>query len=112
MANHVHTVLKPLPISGVDGAQSSSGTLRGYGQGDDIAYHSLAEIMQSLKGYTVFTCNQLLGRKGQFWAHESYDHWIRDGDEWQRIISYVLNNPLKAGYVKCWKDWKWSYRRA
>jgi len=40
--------------------------------------------MQSLKGYTAFKANQLLGCEGEFWAHESYDHWIRDDDEWQR----------------------------
>ncbi len=32
-------------------------------------------------------------------------------DEWHRIVAYVLNNPLKAGYVKRWQDWKWNYRR-
>ena len=78
---------------------------------ENVEYHSLASIMQSLKGYTAFHANQVLGREGEFWAHESYDHWIRDSDEWQRIVAYVLNNPRKAGYVKNWQDWKWNYRR-
>lgn len=26
-------------------------------------------------------------------------------------VHIVLNNPLKAGYVKHWKNWKWNYRR-
>lgn len=94
MANHVHAVIKPLP------------TVEG-----EVVYHALSSIMQSLKGYTSFKCNRLLGLEGEFWAHESYDHWIRDDDEWQRIVAYVLNNPLKAGYVKHWQDWKWNYRR-
>jgi putative transposase len=95
MPNHVHTVIKPLPIGGAEG----------------VTYHSLAAIMQSLKGYTAYEANKLLGREGEFWAHESYDHWIRDVDEWQRTLAYVLNNPVKAGYVKRWQDWKWNYRR-
>ena len=95
MANHVHVVFKPLPLT----------------QTNEPDYHSLASIMQSLKGYTSFQANQLLGREGEFWAHESYDHWIRDHDEWQRIEAYVLNNPVKARYVKRWQDWKWNYRR-
>jgi putative transposase len=109
MSNHVHTVIKPLPVGqGEDtllnlGAKDSPA--------DDVEYQSLAAIMQSLKGYTAFRANQLLGREGEFWAHESYDHWIRDNDEWQRIVAYVLNNPLKAGYVKRWQDWTWNYRR-
>ncbi len=91
MPNHVHTVIKPLPLVGAEG----------------VTYHSLAAIMQSLKGYTAYEANKLLGREGEFWAHESFDHWIRDFDEWRR----VLNNPVKVGYVKRWQDWKLSHRR-
>jgi len=80
-------------------------------QADGVVYHSLAAVMQSLKGYTAHEANRLLGRNGEFWSHESYDHWIRDADEWQRIVAYVLNNPVKAGYVDRVQDWKWSYRR-
>ena len=43
--------------------------------------------------------------------HESYDHVVRDGEELDRIIAYVLNNPVKAGLVKNWRQWKWSYVR-
>ena len=91
MPNHTHVVLKPL-TKGLD-------------------YHSLATIMQSLKGFTAHECNLLLGREGEFWVHESYDHYIRDKDERHRIVAYVLNNPVKAGYVKHWREWKWNYRR-
>jgi hypothetical protein len=67
--------------------------------------------MQSLKGFTALEANQLLRRSGEFWAHESYDHYIRNPPEWQRIMKYVLNNPVKAGYVANWQEWKWNYRR-
>src|SRR5207253_3585868 len=77
----------------------------------DLVYPSLASIMQSLKGYTAFQSNRLLERKGEFWAHESYDHYVRDAEEWNHIMAYVLNNPVKAGYVADWRDWKWNYRR-
>jgi REP element-mobilizing transposase RayT len=106
MANHVHMVIKPLrKLPAYVPSKSDRGA------DWDVEYYSLAAIMQSLKGYTAFHANQVLGREGEFWAHESYDHWIRDSDEWQRVIGYVLNNPLKAGYVKNWKDWQWNYRR-
>jgi hypothetical protein len=49
--------------------------------------------------------------EGEFWAHESYDHYVRDADEWRRVIAYVLNIPVKAGYVDNWQAWKWNYRR-
>jgi putative transposase len=111
MSNHVHAVIKPLPIGQGEGMHSHLEIVRKDQKTDHIEYHSLAAIMQSLKGYTAFKANQLLGREGEFSAHESYDHWIRDDDEWQRIVAYVLNNPLKAGYVNRWQDWKWNYRR-
>lgn len=111
MPNHVHVVFKPLPTprdndlpSAIESSSLTEHTER-------LQYHSLASIMQSLKGYTAFEANRLLGREGEFWAHESYDHYVRDADEWRRIVAYVLNNPVKAGYVSQWRDWKWNYRR-
>ena len=67
--------------------------------------------MQSLKGFTAREGNRLLGRQGEFWAHESLDHYLRDHEEWMRIVAYVLNNPVKAGYVSHWQEWRWNYRR-
>ena len=69
----------------------------------------LQDIMKSIKNYSAKECNALLGLKGQFWHHESYDHLVRDREELHRIISYVLDNPVKAGLCKERKDWKWSY---
>ena len=69
----------------------------------------LQDIMKSIKNYSARECNMVLGLKGQFWHHESYDRLIRDREELYRIISYVLDNPIKAGLCKERKDWKWSY---
>lgn len=93
MPNHVHLLMKPLPIN------------------DESNYHSLSSIMQSLKGYTAFKCNRILGRNSEFWEHESFDHYIRDSEEYQRTVAYIINNPVKAGFVTNWREWKWSYRR-
>jgi len=111
MPNHVPVVFGPLPVRRAavqtvslrDGRQTNS--LR------DDEYYSLPKIMQSLKGFTSREANRLLERSGTFWEHESYDHFVRDEDEWKRIIADVLNNPVKAGFVKDWKEWKWSYCR-
>jgi len=94
MPNHVHVLFKPLRIDG-----------------GDQDYHSLASIMQSLKGFTARACNRLLKREGEFWAHESYDHFVRSNDEWHRIVADILNNPVKAGFVREWRQWRWNYFR-
>src|SRR5437868_13312707 len=60
----------------------------------------LAEIMHSLKSYTANRANEILGRSGQFWQHESYDHWVRDDEELERIVAYIAWNPVKANLVR------------
>ena len=72
---------------------------------------TVSKIMESLKGYTARKCNKALHRSGAFWQTESYDHVVRDGTEFDRIVNYVLNNPVKAGLVSEWQQWKWSYKK-
>ena len=109
MANHVHIVFAPLPqppeTDAVDLRDDTAQT-------NTLCYNTISSIMQSLKGYTARKANQLLGRSGTFWNHESYDHTVRNASEWQRIITYVLNNPVKAGLVDEWEKWQWSYYRS
>ena len=90
MPNHVHAVFTPLPKA-------------------DGTYHAISAIMHSLKRYTARQANLLLGREGSFWQHENYDHVVRDEAEWRRIITYVLNNPVKAGLVQHWEEREWTY---
>jgi len=79
MPNHVHVVVCPL------------GT------------HNLPEILHSWKSFTAKRANKLLQRQGQFWQEEYYDHLIRDEEDFNRSIQYVLDNPSKAGLA----DWRW-----
>ena len=83
MANHVHTLLRPLiPPS---------------------------RLLKSLKGSTAHEANRLLDRTGTpFRQRESYDRWVRDEQEWNRIAAYIENNPVKAGIVAKAEDYLWS----
>jgi putative transposase len=92
MPNHVHVVLTPR-------------------FGDDGQYHALAKITQAIKGSSATEANRLLNRSGQFWQHESYDHVVRDGEELDRVVRYVLGNPVKASLVDDWRAWPWGYTR-
>lgn len=93
MLNHVHMVCAPL--------EKADGT-----------YFGLTEILQSLKRHTAREANKILQRRGTFWQDESYDHFIRDDGELERIVKYVLYNPVKAGLVKEQTDWKWIYSKS
>jgi len=94
MSNHVHVVFKPLVKQ-----QDKQGE----------HYYPLGEIMQSIKGFTAWQANRSLERKGPFWQDESYDHVVRDERELQKIVEYVLMNPVKAKLVESPDMWKWSY---
>jgi putative transposase len=71
----------------------------------------LWKVLQNIKKYTGKEGNKLLDRKGErFWENESYDHLVRNKEgEFDRILFYILNNPVKAGLVKDWKAYKWTY---
>jgi len=68
----------------------------------------LYKVMQSHKSFTAKKCNLILKREGPFWEPESYDHIVRAG-EYDKIVNYILMNPVKAGLVKNREDWKWTY---
>jgi len=83
MANHVHVLLLPKVAP--------------------------SRLLQSLKGYTVREANRALGRTGEpFWQAESYDHWVRDQQELEKIVTYIECNPVKAGLVGRTQDYRWS----
>jgi REP element-mobilizing transposase RayT len=76
---------------------------------EDLGRGSLSGIMHSFKLWTAREGNKILGRSGQFWDHESYDHVVRSGKALDRIVGYVINNPVKADLVRHWKDWPWTW---
>jgi putative transposase len=65
-------------------------------------------ITYSLNRFTAGKCNKLLNRTGPFWQHESFDHWVRDLDELDRIMRYIEENPVKAGLVAAAEPWPYS----
>ena len=69
----------------------------------------LIKTLKHLKGYTAQQANKVLGRTGQFWQRETYDHVVRSPEEMTRIIAYVVNNPVKAGLVASWEEWPHTY---
>jgi len=83
MANHIHVLIEP---------QSR-----------------LAQITQQIKSATAREANLILSRTGeQSWQIESFDYWIRNPGEWQKIRTYIERNPVTAGLVQNPEDWPWS----
>ncbi len=90
MPNHVHILLQPYEISIEE-------------------YVPISKIMHNIKSYTANRINKILGRKGQFWEHESFDRYSRSDNDTVKIIKYILDNPVEAGLVSKRENWIWSY---
>jgi len=104
MPNHVHVLFTPSPSE-----LSRSNAITDFAVGEQSDEGSpLSRIMHSLKSYTANRANQILVRTGSFWQSESYDHWVRDASEMERIVDYIRANPVKAGLVAKHEDWFWS----
>ena len=83
MSNHVHLLLTP--------------------------HVRASKLLGSLKGATARRANLLLRRAGlPVWQDESYDHLVRDGEEFRRIQRYIEYNPVAAGLVARPEEYVWS----
>src|ERR1035438_4129770 len=83
MSNHVHLLLTP--------------------------HINVSKLLCSLKTATAKRANLLLRRTGQpFWQDESYDHLVRNGEEFRSIQRYIENNPVAASLVASQEQYAWS----
>ena len=73
MPNHVHLLVQP--ISG----------------------NNLSKIMHSWKSFTAHEITKHLNQAGMIWQDESYDHLVRNEEEYLHFRRYIANNPEKAG---------------
>lgn len=100
MPNHVHLLfsMQPQLINSAPEITEAS----------PQTYVQLDKVMHLIKGGSSYLINKHLGLTGRFWAKDSYDHYIRNEAEWHRIIHYILQNPVKAGWVRYWEDWPFT----
>ena len=71
----------------------------------------LFRIMQRIKSRSVHVINQQMQRNGSLWTEGSFDHILRNGEKREAKMAYVLNNPVRAGFVARWEDWPWRFPR-
>jgi DNA-directed DNA polymerase III PolC len=72
MPNHVHALVRP------------------------VMEHKLADVLQSWKSFTAKEANNILGRTGEFWQPEWFDHIVRDERQLDRFSRYIEENPVNA----------------
>lgn len=67
--------------------------------------------MQYLNGVYAQRFNRRHRRHGHAFGGRFASWVIRDDEHYGRTIEYVLINPVRAGLVEDWTDWKWSGAR-
>lgn len=89
MPNHVHALIEPI---------------HGW---------SVAKIVATWKKFTALRINEHLTVEGRkplhpLWHREYWDRFMRDQRHFEQTISYIHNNPVKAGLVADPEQWPWS----
>ena len=68
----------------------------------------LSKWLRSLKGYTGHEALRILNQSGKtFWQDESYDHIIRNDEEFANTRRYIEWNPVKAGLAASPAEFRW-----
>jgi putative transposase len=87
MPNHVHVLIEP------------------------IGGHNLGDIVSSWKRFSARMANRVLDRSGSFWQDDYWDTYIRSERHLESTVTYIENNPVKAGLVAEPGDWAWGHVR-
>lgn len=96
MPSHIHWVFQPLAawVETLPDLKTSRGPRQ--------------RILHSVNRHSAAECNKLRSAAGDFWQRESFDHWVRDAEELERIIRYIEANPVTAGLVTAPELWPFS----
>lgn len=81
MPDHVHALLRPL--------EKSPGV-----------WWSLSELTAGMKGASARSINARRDRRGAVWQDESFDHLIRNLDDYTKNWLYIVRNPVVAALCK------------
>jgi RecG-like helicase/REP element-mobilizing transposase RayT len=95
MSDHVHLLIEP--------------SIKEKGEDGESGFHSLTEILQTIKSFTADEINRLEESKGPVWETESFDRVIRSEKDLQEKFRYIVRNPWDAGLAKANEDYAWVW---
>jgi putative transposase len=75
----------------------------------ELCQEGLKHHLEQFKRWTGHAAGRLLGLDGQrIWQDEWFDHWSRSDQEDERIVTYIRQNPVKAGLVADYRAWPYG----
>jgi REP element-mobilizing transposase RayT len=72
---------------------------------------AISEIMRTIKSASAHIICRRLGHVGPIWQEESFDHILRSSESLDAKINYVLQNPVRRGFVDDWQAYRWAWQR-
>ena len=71
---------------------------------------SALAVSQWLRRFKSYTTNEFVGAGGDapLWQRLAHDHVCRDDETAEKVLTYIVNNPVRAELVRCWRDWPWT----
>ncbi|HEY2829546.1 MAG TPA: transposase [Thermoanaerobaculia bacterium] len=73
---------------------------------------ALEHVVGRIKSASSYRINRLLERSGPLWQRDSFDHIVRHEESLAEKRDYIANNPVRAGLVKDWREYRWFWRSA
>jgi putative transposase len=64
----------------------------------------LREFVKKAKQFSGYAHAQK--RKDRLWQPSYFDHVLRDEESTARVLAYIMNNPLRAGYSTQWGEYR------
>ena len=68
--------------------------------------YSLSDVIRDAKSLSL---TRVRNKAPLYWQARYYDHVLRNHDDMMKHLMYLLDNPVRAGLVDEWDQWKWSY---
>jgi alanyl-tRNA synthetase/REP element-mobilizing transposase RayT len=95
MPDHVHAILQPKP--------------KGNDKSGNLIFHTLSEILHSIKSFTAKEINKAGGKSGSVWEVEFFDRLMKSDAELAEVFEYLCANPCKEGLVGLDEPYPWLW---
>src|SRR5207249_1497977 len=72
-------------------------------------FHSLAEILHTIKSFTAHGINKVEDEGGSLWEKERFDRYVRSDRDLEEKFHYILGNPWNSGVVADGEEYPWIW---
>ncbi len=74
--------------------------------------YSIPKIMQEIKSVSAHRINKQTGHLDRVWQEESFDRAMRNAEDLDLKIEYMIDNPVRAGIVDTPTAYHWIWVEA